>query len=55
MFQNIICCIYIQFSLTYISKGPFDNTSILVQEMAGRRPGDKLLYGLTVAQEYMYS
>ena len=49
MFQNRIDCIYIKFPLTFISKGPFDNTSILVQEMAGRRPGDKLLYGLMVA------
>ena len=36
-------CILIQISLKFVSKGPIDNKTALVQVMAWRRIGDKSL------------
>ena len=44
IFFNENCCIWIKFSLKYISKGPIDNNRALVQIMAWRRSCDKPLY-----------
>ena len=37
------CCIFINFSLKYVRKGPIDNNPALVLIMAWRRSGDKPL------------
>ena len=43
IFINENCCIFIKFSLKYVRKDPNDNNPALVQIMAWRRSGDKLL------------
>ena len=43
IFMNEKFCISIQISLKFIPRGPSDNNSALVQVMAWRRTGDKLL------------
>ena len=43
IFMNGKCCILIRISLKIVHRGPIDNNSALVQIMAWRRTGDKLL------------
>ena len=43
LFMNKKLCIFIRISLKFVSKGPIDNKSALVQVMAWRRTGDKPL------------
>ena len=43
VFLNGNICISIKISLKFVPKGPIDNIPALVQIMAWRRPGDKLL------------
>ena len=43
IFMNEKFCISIPTSLKFVSRGPIDNKSALVQVMAWRRPGDKPL------------
>ena len=43
IFMNEKFCILIRISLKFVPKDPVDNKSALVQVMAGRRTGNKLL------------
>ena len=56
IFLNEYVCNSIKISLEFVPKGPINNIPALVQKMAWRRPGDKLLYEpmmVTLPTHYM--